>query len=541
MPSFIDEYLLRLGATVDQSGMNRFQNALREAAAAVDRTSAGMGASFLKVQTEIVAGFAAIGSAAVGLVDHVAMADQEVRLFGLHMYMGKEQARSLKIAMDALGQPLENLFWDPELRGRTRQLAEDQRRMAPEGDYDAQMRKIRDVRFEFTRMEVELKYLGMHVVQDFMNALGMGPDRLLTTLRKVNEWAITHLPQISEKITRWFLPIWRDMKDVFLDTARAVGDVVMAVSDVIGLLTGDDRITRATGVFEKFGLAVQKVSHIFATFAETVDDLVDLLAHLVSAMVHLSKGDFSAAGADLRGAWADVNARTVGAAIMAGSAVLAPELLPEEAEAAGEGGAGAGVLARLWGRMLGAASKHPILAFGAGANLGGLVSGGRSSDALMAAIAAQESGALGMSARSSKGAIGTMQLMPDTAKWLGVNPYDPAQNAAGGRKYMDWLLARYHGNVAEALGAYNAGPGRMDAFLAGKASLPSETRDYIAKVLARAGQTGDVTVGSIVIHVAGTNATPEQIAHATRQSIEDMRGKQSQRDMAEYNQLSYAW
>lgn len=542
MPNFIDEYLLKLGATVDTAGLNRFQNALREASVAVDKVSTAMAGSFFKAQTEILGGFAAIGGAALGLVDKVAMADQEFRLFGLHMYMSKDAARSLKVAMDALGQPMENLMWDPELRARTRQLIADQRSMAPTGDFDEQMRKIRDVRFEFTRMEVELKYLGMHVVQDFMRALGLGPDTLLARLRGFNDWVTHHLPEISARLVNTFLPVWKDIKEVFYATGEAMRSVANAFADIVGLLTGDSAILKATDTFDKFGEAVHKVSHIFAVFAETLDNVVDLLAHLVSALVHLSTGQFKAAGTDLQAAVKDVNARTVGAALMVGTAFVAPELLPEEAEAEAGGAAGGGLLARLFARGVGFFGRHPVIAGGVGANLGDLLTDrGEAAPDLIQAVEAQESGALGMSARSSAGAIGTMQLMPGTARGLGVNPYDAAQNVAGGTAYLNQLLARYHGDTAEALGAYNAGPGRMDAFLAGKATLPAETQNYIASVLSRTGQKGDVNVGGITIHIAGTNARPDDIARTVVQRIRESQGKEAQRNMQEFSQQSYSY
>jgi soluble lytic murein transglycosylase-like protein len=82
---------------------------------------------------------------------------------------------------------------------------------------------------------------------------------------------------------------------------------------------------------------------------------------------------------------------------------------------------------------------------------------------------------------SPKGAMGLMQLMPDTANEMAVSdPFNPEENIMGGTKYLSGMLSKFDGNLVKALAAYNAGP---HALKDGKVPNYPETQDYVRKVM----------------------------------------------------------
>lgn len=84
---------------------------------------------------------------------------------------------------------------------------------------------------------------------------------------------------------------------------------------------------------------------------------------------------------------------------------------------------------------------------------------------------------------SAAGARGLSQLMPGTARQLGVNPDDPNANLEGGARYLRMQLDAFGGDLEKALAAYNAGPARVQA--AGGIPRIRETQNYVSSIMAR--------------------------------------------------------
>ena len=114
--------------------------------------------------------------------------------------------------------------------------------------------------------------------------------------------------------------------------------------------------------------------------------------------------------------------------------------------------------------------------------IGQAAAGQALSPALVEAVAWRESGRRA-DAVSAAGAIGQMQLMPATARFLGVDPRDPGQNYQGGAVFLRLMMNRYDGDLTRALAAYNAGPAAVDRYH----GVPPyrETQAYVAAIMDR--------------------------------------------------------
>jgi hypothetical protein len=543
-----DEYLVKLGFEDDPQGFAKFRSTLGDAASIAGDKTKSIIESLAKWQGPTVGAFAAIGTAALATMDKVADADLEFQLIATKMYVGVDAAKQLTIATNILGHSMDEIAWNPELHKRFDILLSDQQRMAAVigHDFEPGLKNIRDIRFEFSRMQDELEFdLLPEIVSQVSQGFG-GPD-LLQKLKDLNGWVITHIPEIASTVAKYLVPVLKDGKQVLGDVVGMLEDTGVAFTNLVGLLSADHSIEGTTFDFDKLLKAVDHVSHGIAEFVGWITESERMLAHLASATALFFSGHYSEAAAEFAKAERDYK---VGSGAVAGAVtgtgigafggsvaggILGTMFLPGVGTAAGAaiggslGGIGGGVLGGGTGVVAGWLKQKvdpyaPAHGFylpngiGSSPDIHALIeklSGQYGISAILAhAVAMQESGErqydVSGNVVSSGKAYGVMQLTPDTARAYGVDARNASQNISGGLQLLADLAKHYGGNLSETLAAYNWGAGNLDKAMAkygrfDESYLPRETREYIHRIEGQVG-SGDIHISNTYYTQPGQSA-----------------------------------
>jgi hypothetical protein len=243
--STIKDYLVSLGFDVDNTSARHFQDSLKSAGLKAEKFTKDMTIGFVAAGGAIATVLTAIGAGTISMMTRAADMDLSYQMFARRMYMTTDAARTMKIALDALGVSPEELIWGPpELAQRYNQLVKDQADMIRilGGDTgEKALRKIRDIEFQFTRMGPEVQRLGITITEDIMNKLFGGAESLENRLKDFNEWFKMNIPRMGEIVSGTLVPAFREVaklakeiwEDLKLDFA------FLKSNDKMGLLFGD--------------------------------------------------------------------------------------------------------------------------------------------------------------------------------------------------------------------------------------------------------------------------------------------------------------
>ena len=301
MVNVIQEYLVRLGFDTNDPSISKFNNILITAEAEVTRHVGGMSKKVLEAQFAIVGAFTGISSAIIGLIDKAAMADQGWRLMSERMMMTQQSAMKMDLITKALGADLNQIFWDPELHARFTEAAQDMDKWSKSlfgANYEKNMKGIRDIRFEFSLLGIQLKLLGLSFASNVFEKLTGG--KIGDKLKEWVDWFGTKLPEISNKMATYAVPILKDTWSIMLGIGDAARAGLFAFTNLVGLFTGDKSIEGEKFSFNNLATAIEHAEHGLKALINTFTDAENTLAHTSAAMTLLLRGDFKGAGKELQ-------------------------------------------------------------------------------------------------------------------------------------------------------------------------------------------------------------------------------------------------
>jgi hypothetical protein len=528
----ISSYLVSLGYKPEAS-LAKFAPELEHLSRTMSSTVFKLGGDFAKLQFGITSALLGVGAASAKVALDFADFDQAMGLGSMGAFLTKGAFTGLNEALKMTGVTLAQASWNSEANARFLENLELVNRLNDSlgPNAEATAKSIRDFKNEFSQLGEELKFLGFATGADLFTKL-FGDQKAQDALKKFNEWLLNNLPRLADEFSTDLVPIMHDLWDVTKDTAEVFRDAFAIFQEIVGTLSGDTSLQTTAVTFSSVAKSVETTVH-------WVDSLLKSILSLEHALLtldfsHLTGGDIAhiaelglltgtGRGLLFKGGKALLGAGGTAAAEGAGVA-LAP------LAAVGAGGVGAYELwkhrdaVEAWNRKI---LGMPALSTG---NLFNLPPG------LLDAVGHQESGNRqfnkdGSVVTSSAGALGKFQLMPATARGLGVDPTNEADNTRGAATLLQQLLAHYGGDQAKSLAAYNWGEGNVDRSIRSHKgfyldSLPAETQNYIRSIEGRMGNS--VSNGGDIHNTFNiTNPDPQKTAELVMDKLADQQAKQS--------------
>jgi Transglycosylase SLT domain len=498
----IDSYLVSLGATVDQASFNKFHAAMLGAEKSVYSSVGSIAGNLLKFQVAGTTAFATVGFGIIGYIDKLAMADQKTKMLAMQNMMSTQQYRAVSSALDVLGVSLDDVFYGTkEVQDRFHTLIDDQKQLAKMvgPGYEKQMQQVRDVIFQLQRLELKGQYFGMKFASDLLTKLGFGDDGIVLQLEHLNDFIMERMPAWSNELSTDIIPVLRQFWGILRDTGSILAGLANAFTYAVGVIAGDTSLQTQTTNFHQFATAI--------------GDVVRWLGEMIHVLLIAEK---SAIG--------------LGEAFVHG---IKEHKLPDFTQHVGKDGK---TTFDLWhdGKQDAFDDYFSKMQTGFGGidyskvatpqqTMSSLIGNGAKFDVdtLVKAVGYIESrnrqtDKNGNIITSAAGALGQMQLMPQTARGLGVNPFDATDNVRGGTMLLEQLLTKYKGNLDNALAAYNWGSRKVDNALEHHRAFPAEVRQYARDVEQKAG----FSVGTIIVQSA-PNFTQEQHAAAIKKGVKD--------------------
>lgn len=546
MSNPVKEYLVSIGLDLNRSKLNQTQQGIKQTTSLLDKMR--QTSDFLRRGLNGVAlSMLAVAGASAKLVTSLAKQDQGFETLAQRMAVSRKSVREFQYAVKSLGVSIDEIQFNPTLMRQYRELISDSRRLDVGSGYEKAMGTVRSFLFEFVRLKQESMYLLQWIGFSIVKNLEVPLEKARQTIREINDYIVKNMPRIGDVVGKMIfnvknfsasligffsnivkevasfwasLPGWA--KKFVLGTGL-IGAIFIGMQNplifVSTLLAGialliDDFQKHVQGKKAQFGEFWDNLIKWVKRTRETIYEWKDKSLKWIESFVSLCKSKIP----ELKTLWDNVSkwitengSKSVDSLMKLISAT--DDFFSRMSFYWGQHKANP---AEFWWKLSTGEMESMYDAYrlnkmrenreepgqvqtlGNVPTSGGTVSGGQwdamineyagkygISAGLLKAVMMQESGG-NPSAVSAAGAQGLMQLMPETAKGLGVtDPLDPRQSIEGGAKYLSQLKKRYNSDVPSILRAYNWGMGNVDDLNAGRipaSAIPAETNAYVKAV-----------------------------------------------------------
>ncbi len=216
--STIKSYLISLGFEADDNMYRKFSAALQKASGEVEKHTSIIANSYAKAGGVIIGAVGTIITSTTMLLDSLAKADLGYEKYAMRMYMARDAAKQFKIVTDSMGESLEDIAWIPELNEKYKSLMEEAHKMELPTSYQEQMKMIRGIGFEFTRLKVEsiygLQWIGHNLIKHLFKPISDSKN----SFKSFNDYIVEKMPIWSEKIASAFSKVL----NIILDNGEAL-------------------------------------------------------------------------------------------------------------------------------------------------------------------------------------------------------------------------------------------------------------------------------------------------------------------------------
>lgn len=477
----IKEYLVSLGFAVDNAELRKFSDAMRRIADVVEHYTTnpvfGIASMFVKTGAVAAGVLTTLTGATIGLLSHVANSDLDMQMFARRMFMSTAAARDMKTATDALGVSLEDIIWGPpELRERYSQLMRDDSKMGLGADWELQMRHIRDVEFEFKRLQNFFERgLIPYLTADIAKAFFGDSGSLEANLKKFND-------ELSQDKIKGYA---QAVSDTLVPVLKIMVDLLKSAADNAKLLWG----------------FAQNPHKMRSLFGDTVGDIVE------NSILGSNPDDFQ------KRAWwgGDPNWRHAGR-----------DVDPGMKDFANRYGVPSSIFEKYSKSSLESMADDVAKQYGIPASL-------------FKAIIKRESSWNANATNPDSHAFGLSQLMPFNMHAFGMDGSDPQQNMLIGARLLRQFLDESRGNVPRALQSYGGFTSKktIDELFPGYYNdIMRFQKDYQGGGLQPQAQHTTINVGGV--HVEKTNASPDEIGEAVVRKINEKQKAENQRQLVQY-------